>query len=67
MQSSKKIEQLIDEAKKAASIRENKYITSEHVLYVMLLDDDFVITLKKFGIQIDSLIKEIQEYLDKKA
>ena len=69
MQSSRKIDQLIQEAKKVAVARGNKYITSEHILLVLLSDlDDHGIKqlLINFGVQADSLVNEIAEFIDKR-
>ena len=66
MQSSKKIDQLINESRKLAASHSSKYITSEHVLFVMLTDNDLVSTLDNFGINTLQLIEEIQVFVSNK-
>jgi len=66
MQSSKKIDQLINEARKLAANQSSKYITSEHVLFEMLTDDDLINTLDGFGISTKQLLEEVWEFVTTK-
>jgi ATP-dependent Clp protease ATP-binding subunit ClpA len=56
-------EQAIDTAKKL----HHEYLTIEHLLFAMLMEDGFAGTLKSFGANADELKKELTDYLQNKC
>ena len=60
------LEKLIESANKVASARSSRYVTTEHLLYAILLEEDFKEVLTEFSIQVEELIEEIQDYIDNK-
>jgi len=60
------LEKLIESANKVASTRSSRYVTTEHLLYAILLEEDFKEVLTEFSIQVEELIEEIQDYIDNK-
>ena len=63
---SKDLEQIIETATKLAKARNQQYVTTEHILYAMLLRDDFRDAMVKFGAQVEEFTKDVLEYVDTK-
>jgi ATP-dependent Clp protease ATP-binding subunit ClpA len=60
------LEKLIESANKIASTRSSRYVTTEHLLYAILLEEDFKDVLTDFSIQVEELTEEVQNYIDNK-
>ena len=60
------LEKLVASANKIASTRSSRYVTTEHLLYAILLEQEFKDVLADFGIQVDELTEELKEYIDTK-
>jgi len=56
-------ERAIDTAKKL----HHEYLTIEHLLAAMVMDDDFANTVKGFGADLDTLKKDLTDYLQNKC
>jgi len=63
---SPQIDKIVEQTMKEAKIRNHKYVTTEHLLYVLLGNDHLSGILIKFGVQLDLFINEVQVYLDTK-
>jgi len=66
MKSSKALDNLVEQAINQAKIRSQRYVTSEHLLLCLLLDEDFKKTLDDFGVQTDALYTDLNDYLNSK-
>ena len=66
MKHSPQIDKIVEITMKEAKKRNHKYVTSEHLLYVLLGNEHISGILIKFGVQLDLFIAEVQEYLDNK-
>ena len=62
----KDVERLIEAANRLAITRNSRYVTTEHLLYAMLLEDSFRDMLTEFGIQFADFIEEVKVYIDTK-
>ena len=62
----KDLENLIEVANRIAITRNSRYVTTEHLLYAMLLENSFRIMLTEFGIQFADLVEEVKVYIDTK-
>ena len=62
----KDLENLIEVANRIAITRNSRYVTTEHLLYAMLLENSFRIMLTEFGIQFADLLDEVKTYIDTK-
>jgi len=62
----KDLEQIIETANKIAASRNSRYVTTEHLLYAMLLEDSFMAMLTEFGVQFTDLVDEVKTYIDTK-
>jgi ATP-dependent Clp protease ATP-binding subunit ClpA len=67
MQNNPEIESIINGAAKVAVSKQHQYVTAEHLLMSMLQHAPFYDILKKFGTDVDSLIFELDHYLDNQA
>ena len=56
-------EKAIDTAKKL----HHEYLTIEHLLFAMLLEDSFTNTVRSYGANVDSLRKRLNDYLQTKC
>ena len=66
MKPNKDLEQIIETANKIAASRNSRYVTTEHLLYAMLLEDSFMAMLTEFGVQFTDLVDEVKTYIDTK-
>ena len=66
MKPNKDLENLIEVANRIAITRNSRYVTTEHLLYAMLLENSFRIMLTEFGIQFADLVEEVKVYIDTK-
>ena len=66
MKPNKDVERLIEAANRLAITRNSRYVTTEHLLYAMLLEDSFRDMLTEFGIQFADFIEEVKVYIDTK-
>ena len=62
----KDLEQIIETANKIAASRNSRYVTTEHLLYAMLLEDSFMAMLTELGVQFTDLVDEVKTYIDTK-
>lgn len=66
MKPQKEIEQLIAKSTKLAQDSAHEYVTSEHVLSIMLQDNEFVNVLENFGVDITDFVEDLNNYLQQK-
>lgn len=57
------IEKLIDDAADLAKKFNHEYVMTEHLLTSLVMHDPFRMTLKKFGVNVEMLEKELLDYL----
>jgi len=67
LQPNPEIDTIIELATNTAASKNHEYVTLEHLLYAMITHGPFYNILTSFGSETDSLIKEIDEYLDKQT
>ena len=63
MNPNKEIEALIARANQLAIKSKHQYVTTEHLLLVMLRDKTFRNILIEFGVQVTDMEKEVEEYI----
>ena len=64
MQNNPEIEQIVDGAVKLARDRQHEYVMTEHVLLSLIRHEPFYKLLKKFGIDVDLMDREVDAYLN---
>ena len=64
MQNNPEIEQIIDSAVKMALDRRHRYVMSEHLLASLVAHPPFTRVLVKFGVDVERLAADINQYLD---
>ncbi len=67
MQNNPEIEQIIRQAVNIAQTKQHQYVMTEHLLASLVMHPPFTETLKKFGVDIDMLSHELNNYLDSLA
>jgi ATP-dependent Clp protease ATP-binding subunit ClpA len=67
LQPNPEIDTIIELATNTAASKNHEYVTLEHLLHAMVTHGPFYNILTSFGSETDSLIKEIDEYLDKQT
>lgn len=65
LQPNPEIDTIIESATTVAGNKNHEYVTLEHLLYAMVTHGPFYNILSAFGSDVDALIKEIEDYLDK--
>ena len=63
MRFSKEIDALLERASQLAVKSKHRYITTEHLLLVMLRDKTFRNILIEFGVQVTDMEKEVEEFV----
>ena len=63
MRPNKEIEALIERANQLATKSKHQYVTTEHLLLVMLRDKTFRNILIEFGVQVTDMEKEVEEFV----
>ena len=64
MQNNPEIEQIIDNAVRIARAKQHRYVMIEHLLASLISHEPFARVLLKFGIDLETLSQDINEYLD---
>lgn len=67
LQPNPEIDTIIELATNTAASKNHEYVTLEHLLHAMVTHGPFYNILTSFGSDTDSLIKDIEEYLDKQT
>ena len=63
MRFSKEIDSLLERASQLAAKSKHRYITTEHLLLVMLRDKTFRNALIEFGVQVSEMEKEVENFV----
>lgn len=63
MQHNPEIESIVDQSVKIARNLQHEYVTTEHLLLAMLRHPPFRKTLDGFGVEVDQMDSEIEQYL----
>ena len=63
MRFSKEIDALLERASQLAVKSKHRYITTEHLLLVMLRDKTFRNALIEFGVQVSEMEKEVENFV----
>ena len=61
------LENIFENAVKEAEKRRHEYVTIEHVLISLVKDESIGTVLHDFKVQVGSLIKDVEDYLDTKC
>jgi ATP-dependent Clp protease ATP-binding subunit ClpA len=61
------LENIFENALKEAEKRKHEYVTIEHVLLALIKDESIGTVLHDFKVQVGSLIKDVEDYLDTKC
>lgn len=64
MQTNPEIEQIIDYAIDMAKRKKHEYVLVEHILAALVSYEPFYNLLKKYGVQVDEMLEELNKYLD---
>ena len=64
LQTNPDIDAIIESATNTAASKNHEYVTLEHLLFAMITNAQFNSMVATFGCDVDSLIKEIEKYLD---
>jgi ATP-dependent Clp protease ATP-binding subunit ClpA len=64
MQNNPEIEHLVDQSVKIARSKQHEYVTTEHLLLSLIRHQPFRKTLDTFGVDVDAMDQEINDYLD---
>ena len=65
MRFSKEIDALLERSSQLAAKSKHRYITTEHLLLVMLRDKTFRNALIEFGVQVSEMEKEVENFVSK--
>jgi ATP-dependent Clp protease ATP-binding subunit ClpA len=57
------LEKIFERAVNLAVKNQHEYVTLEHFLYSMVVDDKFGVTLKDFGAEVDQLKKNLEKFI----
>lgn len=66
MKSSKEIDFLVEQATEIAEKYDHEYITTEHILLILLRNQDFSNILEDYGVDVDSMLMEVNDYVENK-
>jgi len=66
LEANESLENIFENAVKEAEKRKHEYVTIEHVLLALIKDEQINTTLIEFKINVATLMKDIEEYLDTK-
>ena len=64
MQTNPEIEQILSQAQRLARIKKHEYVTVEHLTLALVRHGPFAATLDQYGVAIDLLDKDIEDYID---
>ena len=64
MQPNPEIEQIVEKSVELARTKKHKYVLTEHLLLSLLLHEPFRKVLIKFGVDVDPLVQDVDQYLD---
>ena len=64
MQTNPEIEQILSQAQRLARIKKHEYVTLEHLMLVLVRHTSFTTILEKFGVNVDNLDRDLDDYLD---
>jgi ATP-dependent Clp protease ATP-binding subunit ClpA len=64
MQTNPEIEQILSQAQRLARIKKHEYVTVEHLTLALVRHGPFAATLNQYGVAIDLLDKDIEDYID---
>lgn len=64
MQTNPEIEQIVDNAIDMAKRKKHEYVLIEHILASLIIYEPFYKVLKKYGVQVDDMSAEMNNYLD---
>ena len=67
LEANESLENIFENAVKEAEKRKHEYVTIEHVLLALIKDQAIGVTLLDFKVNVGSLIKDIEDYLDTKC
>ena len=67
LEANESLENIFENAVKEAEKRKHEYVTIEHVLLALIKDEQINTTLIEFKINVATLMKDIEEYLDTKC
>jgi ATP-dependent Clp protease ATP-binding subunit ClpA len=67
LQTNPEINTIIESATEHAAVKNHEYVTLEHLLLAMINHEPFKNIIEKFGADADSLIDELDAYLDKQT
>jgi ATP-dependent Clp protease ATP-binding subunit ClpA len=67
LESTPEIDKLLESATQIAAGKKHQYLTLEHLALAMIVDDSFGQFCKDFGTDVDSLIKDLDNYLNKQT
>lgn len=64
MQQNPEIEQILAQAQRLARIKRHEYVTLEHLSLALIRHTPFCATLEKYGVNVDQLDRELEDYVD---
>ena len=64
MQTNPEIEQILNQAQRLARIKKHEYVTLEHLMLALVRHSSFTGLLEKFGVVVDNLDLDLDDYLD---
>jgi ATP-dependent Clp protease ATP-binding subunit ClpA len=64
MQTNPEIEQILSQAQRLARIKKHEYVTVEHLTLALVRHGPFAATLDQYGVAIDLLDKDLEDYID---
>ena len=64
MQTNPEIEQILNQAQRLARIKKHEYVTLEHLMLALVRHSNFTVLLEKFGVVVDNLDLDLDNYLD---
>ena len=67
MRFSKEIDALLERASQLATKSKHRYVTTEHLLLIMLRDETFRNALIEFGVQVSDMEKEVENFVSKNS
>jgi ATP-dependent Clp protease ATP-binding subunit ClpA len=67
LEASDSLENIFENAVKEAESRKHEYVTVEHLLLALVKDQEVGTVLHDFKVNVGSLIKDLQDYLDSKC
>ena len=67
LQTSPDIDAMIESATQYAANKNHEYVTLEHLLYAMVTNETFKGILDEFGCEVDLLINDVDQYIDKQT